>query len=162
MEKIEFKICNIKEVNIKDIRVNNFNLKDKETEDFEKIKKGISLKGQRLPIVVRQKKDISGYEIIDGEQRFTACQQLGFNKIIIYNEGYISDKEAKELSIWYQQQVPFNEVSLAFLVKELSEIRELELPFNGIEVNNLLKMASLKWNNFNNKIENDLFSNCFF
>ncbi len=148
MERIEWDITKASIINIEEIRPNTWNPKDKNTEEYHKIKKGISLKGQRLPVVVREVKGEIGYEIIDGEQRYTACKELGFKKLLIYNEGFISDKEAKELTIWYQQQVLFNEVSLAFLVKELSIEEDLELPFTDIEMENFLKIADTDWDKF--------------
>lgn len=145
---IEFDATKASIVKIEEVRPNTWNPKDKGTEEYYKIKKGISLKGQRLPIVVREIAGVEGYEIIDGEQRYTACKELGFLKVLIYNEGFISDKEAKELTIWYQQQVLFNEVSLAFLIKELSIEEDLELPYTDIEMENFLKIADTDWDKF--------------
>lgn len=148
MERLEFDKENTFIVNIEEVRVNTWNPKDGDTEEYQKIKKGISKKGQRLPVIVRQVEEQKGYEIIDGQQRYTACKELGFTRLFIYNEGYISDKEAKELTIWYQQQVPFNEVSLAFLIKELSIEEDLQLPYTDIEMENFLKIADTDWDKF--------------
>ena len=115
---VRFKPENISIIDIQLIKPNNWNPKDLDTPEYQKIVQGIRLKGQRLPIVVREIGDT--FEIVDGEQRYRACLDLAFEKILIYNEGKITDQEAKELTIWYQQQVPFNEVSLAKLIKDLS------------------------------------------
>lgn len=153
MSNLKFEKEKVLIVKIDNVIPNEYNPKDQGTEEYEKIKKGLSFKGQRLPVVVREKGE--KYEIIDGEQRWRACKELGFEDIIIYNEGKVEDTEAKELTIWYQQQVPFNEVSLAFLVKELSEIPEykMELPFNDFELENFLEIAKEDWNNYESNFD---------
>lgn len=153
MSNLKFEKEKVLIVKIDNVIPNEYNPKGQGTEEYEKIKKGLGFKGQRLPVVVREKGE--KYEIIDGEQRWRACKELGFEDIIIYNEGKVEDIEAKELTIWYQQQVPFNEVSLAFLVKELSEIPEykMELPFNDFELENFLEIAKEDWNNYESNFD---------
>ncbi len=155
--EIKFDINNIRVVKIDEVRPNDYNPKDKRTEDFEKIKKGIELKGQRLPIIVRDTEDIKvPYEIIDGEQRWTACKELGSKEIIVYSEGKISDKDAKELTIWYQQQVPFNEIELASLVAEVvTKFPDFELPFTNVEIEKFKELAGFNWEQYETNKEND-------
>jgi hypothetical protein len=146
---IKFDIKKVIAVKIDKVKPNTWNPKGRDTEDFKKIVKGIQLKGQRMPIVVREKEGY--YEILDGEQRWTACKKLGFKEVLIYNEGQVSDKEAKELTIWYQQQVPFDDAKLADLVKDLSQYDGLELPFSDTEMDDLLNMASFSFDNITNE-----------
>jgi hypothetical protein len=156
--KIQFDTKKVKTVPVEQVRPNTWNPKDKNTQDFEKVKRGISLKGQRLPIIVRETGEKETlYEIIDGEQRWASCKALGFKNVLIYNEGKLSDKEAKELTIWFQQQVPFNEIELAGLVKDITmnlEGLELELPFTQTEVDEFMKLSDFDWNQYDtNEIE---------
>lgn len=146
--EIKFDQQKLKIVPIEQVRPNTWNPKDKNTPEFEKIKQGIKLKGLRMPIVVRElAKD--EYEIIDGEQRYTACKELGFKNILIYNEGKVSDQEARELTIWYQQQVPFNEIELLPLIKEIvSYTGEYQLPYTEKEVEERLKMLEFDWEKY--------------
>ena len=149
--EIKFKPENIKVVGINEVKPNSWNPKNKNTEDFQKVKRGIELKGQRMPIVVRTTGSIdAAYEIIDGEQRYTACKELGFKKVLVYDEGKVSDKEAKELTIWYQQQVPFNELELAELIKELSDEfgDGLEVPFSSEEIDQMCQLSEFDWGEF--------------
>lgn len=152
MNKVEFDPKKIKTVKITEVRPNTWNPKDKETLEFEKIKKGIELKGQRLPIIVRETDgEKTPYEIIDGEQRWTACKALGFENILIYNEGELSDKESKELTIWYQQAVPFNEIELASLVKDIVnnlDGLELELPYSSEEIDSFIQLTEFDWDQY--------------
>jgi hypothetical protein len=151
MEQVAFKQENLKIVDIKDVVPNTWNPKAKQTEEFQGIKRGIEQKGQRLPIIVRQHPDkrVKAYEILDGEQRFTACQELGFKQVLIYSEGNLSDREAKELTLWYQQQVPFDELQLAGLIKDIVTNNDYyELPYNQDQIDAFLKMDNFDFNKF--------------
>ena len=153
MEKLIFDKNKILVVPIGGVRPNTWNPKAKNTEEFRKVKKGIDIKGQRLPIIVRENK---GYEIIDGEQRFTACKELGYNRVIIYSEGVLSDKEAKELTIWYQQQVPFEELKLAELVSDLAKMGDIQLPYTEEEVEEYKKLFVFDFNKYNESLSEGL------
>lgn len=116
--KLDF--TKLKVVDINSIRPNEWNPKDRDTKEYQDVKRSIQVNGLKGFIVVREKTvDDCLYEIIDGEQRWTACKELGFTKIVIYNEGIVADKFAKELTLWWQVQVPFNETSLAKLVTNI-------------------------------------------
>ena len=144
---IKFNKKNIKVVPIDDVRPNTYNPKDKNTPSFEKVKDSLRLKGQRLPVVVREN---NGFEIVDGEQRWTAAKALGFKDILIYSEGELSDKESKELTIWYEQKVPFNELMLAELVNSLKiEFPDtIEVPFNEEELIRMEELVEFNWDDY--------------
>jgi hypothetical protein len=151
MGKIDFDLSKIKKVKIDEVRVNSWNPKKADTPEFEKVKKGIKLKGLRGAIIVRENpNDISTYEIIDGHQRYTASKELGFKELYIYNEGNISDKEAKELTIWYQQQVPFDRIDEAYLFNELKiEFNDLlELPYTEAEEIEMQELANFDFSQY--------------
>jgi hypothetical protein len=144
--KINFDPKKLKVVTIDEIRPNTWNPKPKGGQDFEKVKKSIEKKGLRGFIVVREN---DGYEIIDGEQRWTSCKELGFDKVLIYNEGEVTDKEAKELTIWWQQQVPFDQIELAYLIKDMDDLYEnLELPFEPTELEELLTISNFDFEQY--------------
>ncbi len=144
--EIVFKPEYIKIVDIESVRPNSWNPKDKNTKEFALVKKGLQLKGLRLPVIVREN---DGFEIIDGEQRWTAWKELGHKEILIYNMGAVDDKEAKELTIWYEQKVPFNEIKLAELVTDLAQnFSNLELPFEAEEVDRMLDLVHFDWDDF--------------
>lgn len=147
MEQINFDQTKLKIVPIDDVSPNPWNPKDQGTEEFRRVKLSIEKNGLRLPIVVRE---IDGkYQIVDGEQRWRACKELGYEKVIIYNEGVMEDLRAKELTIWYQQQVPFNEVDLAHLVSEMiGESPSVSVPFSQEELDNFMKMTKFDFKDF--------------
>lgn len=137
--EITFDKAKLKIVKISEVRPNDWNPKKKDTEEYQKVKLSIEENGLRIPIIVRENK---GYEIIDGEQRYTACKDLGYTDLIIYNEGEMLDEKAKALTIWYQQQVPFDKILEAGLVLEIGE---LPLPYTDIEIQEMKDIAEFDW-----------------
>lgn len=127
----------IKRVPIDDVRPNSWNPKEKNHKKVEDIKKSIEMHGFKQPLQVRSN---DGYEIIDGEQRWTAMKELGATEIFIYDNGTVSDEDAKNETLWWQVQVPFETVGLAHLVAELDAL-EMQLPYTEKEVAEFKGMA---------------------
>jgi hypothetical protein len=144
---IAYKPENMKIVDIDLVRPNTWNPKPDGGKEYEKVKRSIETNGQRAyPVAVRQN---DGYEIIDGAQRYKACVELGFNKILIYDEGKMSDQQAKQLTIWYQQQVPFDQIELAYMIKDMDDLYEnLELPFEPTELDELLAISNFDFEQY--------------
>lgn len=120
-------------VPIDEIKMNDWNPKVKRSEEYYKVRQSVETNGQVMPVVVRnaQSKDFK-YEILDGEQRFTAMQELGFDEVWIVNLGNVPDNEAKSTTIWMEQAVPFDDNLLAELLVELKG--EVELPYTEDEI----------------------------
>lgn len=138
---IEFKFdpAQVKQVDINEVKPNDYNPKERESAKQHNIKRGLEQKGLLMPIFVREGKD--GFVIVDGEQRWTSLTQAGNDKALIYNLGKLSDKEAKEMTLWFEEQVPFDRVLQAELVKSMTEMYEnLELPYLDDEVENMIKI----------------------
>lgn len=120
-------------VNVEEIRVNDWNPKLKRSEEYLKVKESVELNGQVQPIIVRETgEEEVKYEILDGEQRFTALRELGEEKIWILNLGKVADEEAKASTIWLEQAVPFDDVMLGELLVELQH--KVELPYSDEEI----------------------------
>lgn len=140
MEQIEivFDINKIQTVAIERVQPNPWNPKGLDTNEYQRIVLSLRKKGLRQPIVVREVEDY--FQIIDGEQRWRGWKELGKHEILIYNEGAdVSDQEAKELTIAYQQQVPFVEMDLANLLKDMTDQYDnLELPMEEDEIKDLI------------------------
>lgn len=135
MKKFDFNDIkeNSKIVNINEVSFNSWNPKNKRTKEYEKVKESVKLNGLAMPIVVREIEDENyNYEVLDGEQRLTACIDLGFDKIWIVNVGKISDIEAKSKTIWMEMSVPFDKKQLGELLGEL--VGEVELPYTDEEI----------------------------
>ena len=136
-EEIVFDQSKLAVVAIGEVRPNTWNPKEHGTQEFQRIKKGLQQHGLRLPIVVRENE---GYEIVDGEQRWRAAQELRYVNIPIYNEGKLSDQKAKELTIIYEQQVPFDDMQFGKLLAEMSELYDsIAIPYSGEEVKDFVE-----------------------
>lgn len=147
---IHFEPTQLKIVPINQVRPNTWNPKDKRSKEFETVKKSLETKGLRLPVVVRETGEKeTPYEIIDGEQRWTAWGDLGNETVLIYNEGKVNDKEARELTIWYEQKVPFNEVKLAELISQMVvDYENLELPFDPSQIQEMVELVKFDWDSY--------------
>ena len=133
----DFDPDNIKIVGIDEVKPNSWNPKLGNTPEFQKIVESIQVNGFKSPIIVRETDE--GYEICDGQQRWTAAKQLGFDKIYIYNLGKISEAEAKSVTLWMETQVKFNEIELAPLVAELNDLK-IDIPYSEDEVQDYINM----------------------
>lgn len=120
-------------VPIDEIVMNDWNPKVKRSEEYYKVKQSIETNGQVMPVVVRNAKSKDyKYEILDGEQRFTAMRDLEFEEVWIVNLGDVPDAEAKSTTIWLEQAVPFDDNLLGELLVELKG--EVELPYTDEEI----------------------------
>lgn len=133
---------NIKKVPIDKVHANAWNPKEKNHQKVKDIEATIKLHGFKQPIQVRQHPTLKGeYEIIDGEQRWTAMRNLKAKFVYIYDNGVVSDDLAKNETLWWQVQVPFETVSLAHMVVELNDSSmELELPYSDAEIADFKEM----------------------
>jgi len=148
----EFSIENILVVDIDQVRPNSWNPKNKDTWEYKKIVKSIEKDGLKAPVIVREN---NGFEIIDGEQRYTALKELGRKKIVINNQGVVDDIEAKNETLWWQLQVPFDNTLLSPLIAEL-QIADVELPFADDTIEELLNLADFDLENMlKEQIENN-------
>ncbi len=149
---IKFDLKKLKVVPTGQVKPNKYNPKEKKSEEYKKVLESVKINGLKAPIYVRElKKD--DYEIIDGEQRWTACDELGLKEVLIYNEGKITEEEAIQLTVWWQQQVPFDELKLAEVFKDLLEkykgdYSKLKLPYNQEEIEQKIEMLKFDWERF--------------
>lgn len=141
------------EVDIDKVFPNSWNPKEENTKEFLDVKKSIQLKGLRGAIVVRDFPNTKGsYEILDGQQRYTAAKELGYKKLYVYSEGEVDEKEARELTIWYQTQVPFNRITEAYLVTQMVDefdYENLELPYTAAEIEEFKNLAEFNFDVYN-------------
>lgn len=147
-EKFEFNPDKLKKVEISKVRENDWNPKDPNDPEYEKVVRSIRINGLTQPIFVRQNDNgETKYEVLDGAHRLRACKELGFKEIYIYDEGEISDELAKTFTIWHQIQVPFETIELAPLVVELNRL-DMELPYSDEEVNKFADMLEFSFNDY--------------
>lgn len=159
MAKYEFDVSKIKKVSIEKVVPNGWNPKEKDTAEYQKVRDSIQKKGLLGYVLVREHPHTPGYfEIIDGEQRYTAAKELNYKNINVYNAGTVDEKNAKELTIWFQQQVPFNRVTEAYLVTELvSEYGAdlVEIPYDEAQIADMSNLADFNFDMYDKGTEGD-------
>lgn len=159
MERLkgEFKI-----VPIDQVQPNTWNPKDNpemNPVEYGNVLKSISVYGLRQAIVVREIGP-DKYEIIDGVHRWLACKELGYKNVIINNQGQVSDQEAKKLTINFQDvRVPFNQLELAGLIKELSQLEQNlqdSLPYTQDEIQEYISLLDFDWSQYQTNLGGEL------
>ena len=138
----DFDPTRVEIVDIDKVRPNGWNPKLKDTAEYHKVVESIQVNGFKLPIMVREVED--GYEICDGEQRWTAAKELGFEKVYIYNLGNIPEEEAQGITIWMEENVPMSDLLLAPLVVELNDLG-MQMPYDEGEVDNYKSMLNFEF-----------------
>ena len=140
--ELTFDPAKLKRVGIEEVQPNPWNPKEKNHKKVEDIKKSIQIHGFKAPVQVRSNDGV--YEIIDGEQRWTAMKELGAKEIFIYDNGEVSDEDAMNETLWWQVQVPFDTEPLANLVVHLNELK-VELPYNAKEIAEFGEIAKFNY-----------------
>lgn len=140
MENKDFDPSKIIKVPIDKVEPNDYNPKEKNTKEYKNVVESIRRNGLKQPIFVREVDGNDKYVVVDGEQRLTAANELGYTEIYVYNLGKISEEEAKALTIWFEVQVPFSEVELAPIVVELNKL-DITLPYTDEEIVTFEKMT---------------------
>jgi len=154
VSKQDFDPQKLKKVSIDNVHVNDWNPKEENTKEFLDIVESIKTKGLRGAILVRDYPNTpDNYQIIDGHQRYTAAKKLGYKDIWVYHEPDVDEKEAKELTIWFQQQVPFNRISEAYLVTNMIDefgMDKIELPYSQAQIDEFRDLAEFNFDTFDN------------
>ena len=150
MQEKDFDPTKILKVPIDKVEPNDYNPKEKNTKEYKNVVESIRRNGFKQPIFVREEKGNDNYIIVDGEQRWTAANELGYKDIYIYNLGNISEEEAKALTIWFEVQVPFSEVELAPIVVELNKL-DIQLPYTDEQIITFEKMTQFDFDSAYNE-----------
>ena len=156
MIELKFDKDKVLKVKIGQVQLNSWNPKPTDTVEYKKVLKSISVNGLKGFILVREiAKD--KYEVIDGAQRLTAANELGYTEVNVYNEGTVTDRLAKELTIWYQQQVPFDKVEEAKLVSDmlLEYHDEDTLPYTNEEREEMKTLAGFSFDDYKDEENQD-------
>lgn len=122
------------------LRPNPWNYNTQAEEMFSKLVKSIRRFGFSQPVICRSVVGVPGWEIINGEHRWSAAKVLKMPELPILDLGAISDVEAKELCIVLNELggEP-DQVRLADLMHDIKlavgmdELRDI-MPFTGKEL----------------------------
>lgn len=143
----DFNPENIKKVCIDSVYPNGYNPKVKDSKEYQDVIESLRQNGLMNFIFVRQVEGQDGFEIVDGEHRYLAAKELGYSEIYVYNLGYISEEEAKALTLWFEVQVPFDTVELAPIVVELHKL-DIKLPYSDKQIEKFTELQKFDFNDF--------------
>lgn len=140
-------------VRISRVRPNKWNPNRMSPFSMTKLRENIRTVGFIDPILVRSGNE-SGpfpdgdYEIIDGEQRYTAAAAENLNKVKVTDLGNVSDESAKVLTITFNDlRGKHDRDALAVIVGELSKLDNGDdfiglLPYDEAEIDSLKTLGA--------------------
>ena len=143
----DFNPENIKKVPIELIHPNGYNPKAVESKEYYDVLESLKQNGLMSFIFVREVDGVDGFEIVDGEHRYLAAKELGYSEMYVYNLGRISEEEAKALTLWFEVQVPFDNVELAPIVVELTKL-DIKLPYTEEQIEKFSELQKFDFYEF--------------
>lgn len=127
--RIKFDQKNLHIVDISEVRENTWNPKKVKGKGYKEVVTSIQNRGLLQPIMVRTNpNEKSTYEILDGCHRYNACKDLGYQKILIYDFGEMSDEMAQSYTIYWEMGVKPDRKMFNDLLIELKD--QIDLPYS--------------------------------
>ena len=120
-----------------------WNYKTDDPDMLEKLKANIKKNGMIENLIVRTLDD-GTIEVVNGNHRLQAAIDLGIEKVMVFNLGYISDADAKRIAIETNEtRFGVDNEQLSSLLQEINGKYDLEdlaesMPFNAIELEALM------------------------
>lgn len=122
----------------------------------EAIKESVTEYGQVLELLVRPHPEIEGeYQILDGEHRYNVLPENVYCNVI----HDVPESHARKLTvIMNETRGEADKIALAQLLAEVSQELDPEellkaLPYDAGELNELVKLAEVDWDQFDDSVE---------
>lgn len=141
-------------VRVDQLTPNTWNPNRQDDETFAKEKASLRRFGFVVPIIVRTTGISQKFEIVDGEHRWKAAQELGMEWVPIYDLGPISDHEAMQLTIVLNElRGKPEEKKLGDVLKKLLASETLDtltdvLPYSKEQVGKIAELPEFDWDKF--------------
>lgn len=139
---------NFKSLPLEKLIFADWNYKTNDEKLQKKLVANIKKTGQIENIIVRPIKG-GKYEVINGNHRLLAFQELEYEEVFCYDLGKISDAHAKRIAIETNEtKFKSDSIKLAQLMEELKlEFDDIALtsPFSDEELDNMSKTLSFDW-----------------
>ena len=134
-----------------------WNYKKDDDEKATKLAENIRRNGQLENIIVRETDDGS-LEVVNGNHRLTAFEELQFEKVMCFFLGKVSDSQAQRIAIETNEtRFETDHIKLAELIRNMVmgtdaefEIADLvaTMPFTHEELENQIKLLDFDWSEF--------------
>ena len=148
------------DVEVKDLVKADWNYKEDDDKLSVKLKKNIQEEGIIQNLIIRELGD--KYEVVNGNHRLDVLNELGIEKVHVYNYGDISKEKAMSVAIKTNEtSFKTNALKLGETFQELSEVYAIDdmadsLPFEKSEIENMIEVLNFDWEKFDEEEELDL------
>jgi len=138
------------DINLSELVKADWNYKEEDLKQSEKLKNNIKKNGQVENIIVRELKGGS-YEVVNGNHRLDVMNELKFKQCHAFNLGSIT-KETAIIKAIETNETKFasNGIRLSELIKEVSEnvgldVLEESMPYTADEMQNMINLLEFDW-----------------
>lgn len=139
-----------------------WNYKKEDHNLTEKLKNNLKRNGQVENIIVRQL-ETGFYEVVNGNHRYDAMKQLGYQDIIVCDKSPMTLSEAKRVAIESNEtRFESDEVELAKVIKDISVEEWFDIdsfsqttPFSKEEVENFINLTDFDWDQYSQQDQQD-------
>ena len=140
------------DIEIKDLVKADWNYKEEDEKQTEKLIANFKKNGQVENIQIRELGD--KYEVVNGNHRLDVMREIGMDKAHAYNYGEMSKADAQIVAIETNEtRFRSNAVKLGETFEELKETYSVEemaktMPFDEKEINNMIDVLNFDWEQF--------------
>ena len=150
-------INGIIEVPITSLTLAVWNYKTDDPKLMRKLESNIKKHGQVENLIVREMNDGPDivYEVVNGNHRLKALTNLGYDNVVCYNLGKITDATAKRIAVETNEtKFGTDSIKLAEVMRDIRDEYHLDdiletMPFSKGELENFEGMLEFDWDQFN-------------
>ncbi len=146
----------LKKVKLSQVVANDWNANSIEPEDYAKLKRSLLAEGFVIPLICR-KYDKNKYQILDGEHRWKAANELKeWKEIEILDLGKVDDKDARMITFRMGLKGLLDQHKAADVVRQLlidSDIQDLidNLPMTEARILEISTELNFDWDSYNSE-----------
>ena len=143
---------NLKRIKLSSVFPNPWNPNVQNENEYKAVLSGLTTYGQVAPLVVRTHPTKKNkFQLVDGEHRYRAMKEAGFESCDVFDLGFLPDSRAKKLTIVLSEARGHNDaLKLGSLLRDLlGDISEDELlaglPKDMESIQELIDLAEYDW-----------------
>ena len=141
------------EIPVKGIKKAPWNYRMEDPDMAVKLAKNIQRNGQIVNIIVREL-ETGDFEVINGNHRLDAMQEIGQEKAVCCNLGKITDAHAKRVAVETNEtEFETDYAKLADLINDMTEEFDMSdlqetMPYSPEELEGYINMVDFDWTTF--------------